>query len=363
VEAIGSVSDAAKAHMMPYFPTIMSILQPFLVKDCPEEVQGLRIEAIETLAALSRDVGKEYFMPLADDTMNFCLLMLADGPDDPDVRRAIYRLIGSLSTVVNESMATVFPKIMDRVMESVISSEDMMPYVSDKAEMDPVLDTANVEIDLENTDDEDDSEDILAYQTENDYVAEKEEAIYALKEFAENTGSAFVPYLQPAFENVYKVIDHPQDEIRKASITAICGFMLALDKMGDADGLARASGIVIPKLALLLRSDDEVSVAIHLLEQLSDLMRKAKQPVITNQEHVDLICGAIKDAFANKLACQFNEQSGGGDEEDAEDSESDEMLIETAFNLVPTLKNSVQPEAFSMFFGRIYQFFVQKLVG
>jgi len=77
-------------------------------------------------------------------------------------------------------MATVFPKIMDRVMESVISSEDMMPYVSDKAEMDPVLDTANVEIDLENTDDEDDSEDILAYQTENDYVAEKEEAIYAL---------------------------------------------------------------------------------------------------------------------------------------------------------------------------------------
>jgi len=174
VEAIGSVSDAAKAHMMPYFPTIMNILQPFLVKDCPEEVQGLRIEAIETLAALSRDVGKEYFMPLADDTMNFCLLMLADGPDDPDVRRAIYRLIGSLSTVVNESMATVFPKIMDRVMESVISSEDMMPYVSDKAEMDPVLDTANVEIDLENTDDEDDSEDILAYQTENDYVAEKE---------------------------------------------------------------------------------------------------------------------------------------------------------------------------------------------
>ncbi|XP_037723233.1 importin-4-like isoform X2 [Drosophila subpulchrella] len=361
LEALASVSDAAKAHMMPYFPTIMSILQPFLVKDCPEEGKGLRIEAIETLAALSRNVGKDNFMPLADDTMNFCLLMLADGPDDPDVRRVIYRLIGSLSTVVNDSMATVFPKIMDRVMESVISTEDMMPCVSDKDEMDPVLEAANVDIDLENTDDEDDSEDLLAYQTENDYVGEKEEAIYALKEFAENTGSAFVPYLQPAFENVYTVIDHPQEEIRRASITAICGFMLALDKMSDADGLARASGIVIPKLAKLLRSDDEVAVAIHLMEQLSDLMREAKLPVITKQEHVDDICAAIKDVFANKLACQFNEQSGGGDEEDAEDSEFDEMLIETAFNLVPTLKNSVAPEAFSMFFGRIYQFFVQKL--
>ncbi|XP_016965839.1 importin-4 isoform X2 [Drosophila biarmipes] len=361
VDAIGSVSGAAKEHMMPYFPTIMSILQPFLVKDCPEEAQGLRLEAIEALAALSRDLGKDNFMPLADDTMNFCLLMLADGPDDPDVRRVIYRLIGSLATVVNEKMATVFPKIMDRVMESVISSEDVVPYVSDKTELDQVLDAANVEIDLEDTDDEDDSEDLLAYQTENDFVAEKEEAIYALKEFAESTGSAFAPYMQSAFENVYKVIDHPQDEIRKASISAICGFMLALDKSSDADGLARASTIVIPKLATLLRTDDEVSVAIHLLEQLGDLMREAKLPVISNPEHVDLIFGGIKDAIGNKLACQFNEQSGGGDEEDGEDSEYDEMLIEVAFNLVPTLKNSVQPEAFSMFFGRIYQFFVQKL--
>ncbi|XP_044250468.1 importin-4 isoform X2 [Drosophila takahashii] len=361
LSSIASAASAAKAHMMEYFPRIMGILQTYLVKDCPEDMQSLRIQAIDTLATLSREVGKDNFIGLADDTMNFCLMMLQDGPDDPDFRRAIYGLVAALSSVVNERMATVYPKIMDRILESVISSEDVLPLVSDNPDRDTILEAASAEIDLENTDDEDDDEDLDGYQVENDYVIEKEEAILALHEFALNTGAAFAPYLQSAFENVYKVIDHPQEEIRRACITAICGFITALDKMNDAAGVARASEIAIPKLAHILRSDDDVDVGIHLLEKLADLFKDSKQPVITSQEHAELIFGCIRDVFGNKMACQFNEQSGGGDEEETEESENEEMLIENACNLLPTFGSTLQPEAFSLYFGRIYHFFLQKL--
>ncbi|XP_052844882.1 importin-4 isoform X1 [Drosophila gunungcola] len=360
LSTIAAASSSAKEHMMPFFPRIMTILQAFLVKDCPEEMNNLRIEAVDTLAALTREVGKENFIPLADDTMNFCLLMLEDGPDDPDSRRSIYNLMGSLSLVVKESMASVFPKIMDRILESVISSEDVLPNMPKNADGDLILDAANVEIDLEHTDDEDDSEDLDGYQVENDYVIEKEEAISALKEFAANTGVAFAPYLQSAFENVYKVIDHPQEEVRKSCVSAICGFIIALNKMGDAGGVTRACEIAIPKFAQIIRTDEEVTVVIHLLDELADLLKEVKLAAITNQENAELIFGIIRDVFLNKMACQFNEQ-GGGDEEDLEDSEFNETLIENAANLLPMFGHTLQPETFSLYFGRLLQFYVQKL--
>ncbi|XP_017080814.2 importin-4-like isoform X2 [Drosophila eugracilis] len=360
LSSIASVSSAAKTNLMPYFPKIMVSLQACLVKECPPEMETLRIQAIDTLAALSRDLGKENFIPLADDTMNFCLMMLADGPDDPDFRRAIYNLIASLSSVVNESMATVFPKIIDRILESVISSEDVLPNLSDSPERDLILGSGN-DIDLEHTDDEDDSEDLDGFQVENDYVIEKEEAILALKEFAEHTGAAFAPYLQSAFENVYKMIDHPQDDVRKACADALCGFIVALSKLGNEAGLKLACEIAIPKFAHMLRTDDDVAVVVHLLQGLADLFKDVKAPAITSQEHADLIFGCIRDIFVNKMACQFTEQSGGGDEEDTEDSEYEELLIENAANLLPMFGYTLQPESFSLYFGRLYQFYIQKL--
>lgn len=92
LSAIAAVSAAAKENLMPYFPRIMTVLQGCLVKDCPKEMYSQRIQAIDTLAALCRELGKDNIIPLADDTMNFCLMMLEDGPDDPEFRRSIYNL-------------------------------------------------------------------------------------------------------------------------------------------------------------------------------------------------------------------------------------------------------------------------------
>lgn len=349
---------------MPYFPKVVAILQNYLVKDVPDEMKELRVEAIDTLAAITRVVGKENFMQFANDTMAYCLMMLQDGPDDPDFKRAIYNLVGSLSVVVNESMSTVFPKIMDRIIESVISTEDIVPVLDAPTPGSLFLvDKLNEhEIDLDNTDGEDDDDDD-GYQVENDFVYEKEEAIVALKDFAANTGAAFAPYMQTAFENVYKVIEHPQDIIRKAAIEALCVFITALYKLQDIDGVKRASTIVMPKFLQIMRTDEEQGVVLHLLELLGELFTEVKELTVPSQDMADQIFSTIKDFFSNKMTCQFSEQTGGGDEEESENSEFDEMLIENAGNLFPQFGKAISPEIFAMYFGRIFPFYVNKLVG
>lgn len=349
---------------MPYFPKVVSILQNYLIKDCPDEMKEIRIEAIDTLAAITRVVGKDNFLPFADETMTYCLMMLEDGPDDPDFKRCIYNLIGSLSIVVNDRMSTVFPKIMDRIIESVISTEDIVPVMDAPVPNLLVEEALNEQdIDLDNTDGEEDDDDDC-YQVENDFVYEKEEAIVALKDFAANTGPAFAPYLQSAFENVYKVIEHPQDVIRKAAVEALCIFITALQKLGDTDGVKRACTIVMPKFIQIIRTDEEQSVVIHLIDTLGELFAEVKELAVPSQEIADQIFAVIKDVFHNKMTCQFNEQSGGGgDEEDTENSEFDEMLIENAGNLLPQFGKALAPEVFSMYFGRIYHFYLNKLVG
>ncbi|XP_046867520.1 importin-4-like [Drosophila willistoni] len=363
LSAVASTATAAKEHMMPYFPRIVTIFQAYLVKECAEEANSLRIQAIDTLAAITREIGKENFIPLANDTMTYCLMMLSEGPDDPDIRRSIYNLMGALSKVVNESMAYVYPKIMDRVIESVISFEDILPIVQENAARSLYLEGEengfDREIDLDNTDDEDDELD--GFTAENDFVMEKEEAILALKEFATNTRSAFAPYLQSAFENVYKVINHPQDSIRKAAVETICEFVAALHRLGDTDGVRWASEIAMPKFVQIIRKDEERTVVIHLLEVMTDLLREIKTAAVPSQEISELIFNCIKDVLNAKMACQFNEPSEAGDEEDPEDSEYDEILIENAGNLFPMFGLAIQPEQFSLYFGRIFNIFTNKL--
>ncbi|KAH8340398.1 hypothetical protein KR074_012207 [Drosophila pseudoananassae] len=359
LSTVAATATAAKEDFMPYFPRTIAVLQNYMVLNIPDGLEQVRIEAMDTLAAIARVVGKQNFLPLANDAMGFCLSILESGTEDPELRRAAYNLMGALSIVANEDMAAVFPKIMDRIVESVISSEDVLPRVGSADDLDP-----NIEINLEDeSDGEDDDSELEGFQVENDFLLEKEEAILALKEFAAHTGTAFAPYLQSAFENVYKVVDHPSDGIRHAAVETLTTFVKALHKIGDTDGVSRASLIVVPKFAQMIRNDEESAVVVVVLEALGDLFKEVKKPAVPTLEIAEMICVCIKDLLANKMACQFSEPgcAGGGDEEDADESELEDSIIENSANLLPLLGHALEPKDFSAYFGRLYPLYIQRL--
>lgn len=363
LSAISAAANAAKENMMPFFQQLIALLQTYLVKTENEDIITLRPQAIDTLAAIARTIGKQNFMPLATDTMNFALSLLEEA-DDPDVRRSLYNLIAALAEVVNEEMSSIYPKIMERLYDSILSTEEVIPEFKDDVINVPEPendDNDDNEIDIEHSEgDDDDLDNIAGYSVENSYLDEKEEAILALKEFAEHTGAAFIPYLEQSYQNVYKMIDHPQEDIRKVSIDALTTFIVALFKHNDLQGVSNAIVILIPKLGRIIREDEEVSVVLSALDSFSDLLKELKQLAMPSDEMRDTIFQCISDVLQGKVACQFDEPSGGGDEE-TEESEYDEALVEGAGNILPLFGHALPPEQFAMFFGRIYPIIVQKL--
>ncbi|BFG01530.1 importin-4-like [Drosophila madeirensis] len=356
LSSISAVATASKENFLPYFPTIMDALKQCLVYECSESLNPLRIQAIDTLSSISRTVGKENFMHLAQDTTQFTLTMLEQGPDDPDMRRAIYSLIGGLAIVVTENMATVLPKIMERILQTVATTEHDCRTENEQ--------DGDAEDDGDD-DDKDDSDDFELH-VQNDYLFEKAEAILTLKEFAVHSYKSFSPYLTRSLEAVYKNIDHGQEVIRKASVDALCAFVIALDNVLDTEGVLRACAILMPKFSKLIQTDKEPCVVRNLLYELDDLIRAVKSAAFATPEQAEIVVGAIAGVLQNNTACQDSEHSGDGDAGDAgevdnEESECNEVLVESACNLVATIGQALDRDTFSMCFGRLYHLLLAKL--
>nr|XP_017109287.2 importin-4-like [Drosophila bipectinata] len=195
-------------------------------------------------------------------------------------------------------------------------------------------------------------------QPEDDDLVEKEQAIVALKEFAANSGAAFAPYLHPAFDCVLKVVDSPYDSIRKAALEALSQFVIALYKIGDAEGVARASLVVVPKLAQVARVDQEQSVIIAALAALGELLKEVKGGVVPTIELRGIICELIKDLMTIKAACPDGD--GNGDD-DNEEVEGGDVVMEHAAQFLPLLGLALEPEEFSVYFARLHLQYVQHI--
>lgn len=174
--------------MLPYFPQLIEGLKLYLVKTDNKDILELRPRAIDTLATLARTIGKENFMPLANDTMNFALTLLAEANnDEPELRTSLYNLLAALSEVVNEEMSPFLPKIVESMIDSVKSTEGLMPQFKTSGKNDDGETDDEIDIEVSDEEDDDDDDENLFY-VENAYQDEKEEAIHALKLLAEYTG-------------------------------------------------------------------------------------------------------------------------------------------------------------------------------
>lgn len=136
---------------------------------------------------------------------------------------------------------------------------------------------------------------------------------------------------------------------------------MTLHKNNDAVSVQNATVILIPKLAELIKSDEECPVVMTCLDAYVQLLKEMKQLTVTTEELKTTIFGCIQDVLNSKVACQFNEPQAGGDEEDQEESEYDEALIELAGDVLPRLGEALTPDEFALYFGRICPILAKKI--
>lgn len=192
---------------------------------------------MSTLSILARSVGKENFSrEFAEKCINIGM-QLVESNDDPDVRKCAYNLFGAVASIVKEEMSAIMESCVTLMLKSLQSTEGIHLEVEGDDTNLPLdsLEDEDDEISLDETAQEDDVDldEVKAIGVENAFVAEKEQALIALKDFSLECGAAFYPYIYQSLEESWTLLDYPDDDVRGAAILATAAFLTAYFKSGQ----------------------------------------------------------------------------------------------------------------------------------
>ncbi|CAB0037694.1 unnamed protein product [Trichogramma brassicae] len=352
LSTVGSICTACEKNVLPYFAQIVEMLKKFLVKpDLTNEDQiNVVCEAIDALGIFARTIGSENFAPLVEDSMQYALNVLAEG-EDPDLRKSVYGLLGAMSCVLKDDMHVVIAKVLDRMMDSITSTESIITQFKDNGDDAHLVyedlndseeeEKAEDEEDIANTDDEtendEEDEDVAGYTVENAFVAEKEAAISAVREIAMNAEKAFQPYTDSFFNAIFELLTFPQEDVKASAIEALTQLCMNYAKENTEEKafpLFQSLARLVPKLAEIIRCDTERDVVIAALQSYTTLLDKLGAFMLHVEGHKEAFVNCALDVMRGQTECQDTTGQDPDEEEDPEEAEHDEYLFDHACQLL-----------------------------
>uniref|UniRef100_A0A8C0JTD1 Importin 4 n=1 Tax=Canis lupus dingo TaxID=286419 RepID=A0A8C0JTD1_CANLU len=321
VSALGAIATAAQASLLPYFPTIMEHLREFLLAG-HGDLQPVQIQSLETLGVLARAVG-EPMRPLAEECCQLGL-GLCDQVDDPDLRRCTYSLFAALSGLMGEGLAPHLPQITTLMLLSLRSTEGIVPQYDGSRSFllfDDESDGEEEEELMDKDEEEEEDSEISGYSVENAFFDEKEDACAALGEISVNTSVSFLPYVESVFEEVFKLLECPHLNVRKAAHEALGQFCCALHKAcqscpsePNTAALQAALARVLPSYIQAVSEERERQVVMAVLEALTSVLRGCGPLALQPPGRLAELCGMLRAVLQRKTACQDTDE-----EEEEED--------------------------------------------
>ncbi|XP_050999084.1 importin-4 [Acomys russatus] len=366
VSAIGAIATAAQDSLLPYFPTVMEHIREFLLTG-HEDLQLVQIQSLETLGVLARALG-DSMKPLAEECCQLGL-GLCSHIDDPDLRRCTYSLFAALSGLMGEGLAPYLSQITTLMLLSLRSTEGIVPQydgINSFLLFDDESEEEEEEEDLmdEDVEDEEDSE-ISGYSVENAFFDEKEDTCTALGEISVNTSVAFLPYMDTVFDEVFKLLECPHLNVRKAAHEALGQFCCALQKAcqrspSDASSAAlqRSLARLLPSYIQAVKVERERPVVMAVLEALTEVLRTCGPLTLQPPGHLNDLCTVLKTVLQKKTACQNTEED---EDEDDDQAEYDAMLLEHAGEAIPALAAAAGGHAFAPFFANFLPLLLCKM--
>ncbi|XP_069817764.1 importin-4 isoform X2 [Dendropsophus ebraccatus] len=351
VSALGAIANGAEQLLCPYFPSIMEVLKVHLMQTS-EEGRPVQIQCLETLGVLVYTLGKDSFLPLAEDCC-FLGLNLCDRIDDPNMRSCAYSLFAALSGVMEDNISHHLEKMTTMMLLSLKSREGIViQYNENRSFM--LFDDEADEEDVAIHEEEEDDPDIEGFIVENAFVDEKEEACSSLGVIALHASSSFFPYLDSCFQEVFKHIESPHISVRKSAYEAVGKFVRSMHTVCEknpndpnVEALHHLLGIVIPAYLQGAMQDKEREVVMTILESLNGVLKYVKEPCVRGPEQLGKICDVIKAVLQSKTACQDEAE----DDQDEQQAEMDAMLIESAGEGIPLVAAAVGGLAFAPYFA------------
>ncbi|XP_033729226.1 importin-4-like [Pecten maximus] len=357
ISALGATVNAAKEGMKPYFPVIIEQFKSYLMAGEDEEMRKLQIQTLDTLGVLARGVGLETFLPLTKECAQLGLNLLHT-VDDPDLRRCVYGLFASLSSIMKGDIGPYLENLITHMLGSLKSTEGVKAHVKTAEEQVSLFNEEDFgeEEDISQEDDEEDDEQhIEGISVENAFVDEKEDTCCALGELAANSGSIFFPYLEKSFKEVLDMMDYPAQGVKRSASAALGQMCICVHKANTDSPTPETQTVltamlntVVVKYLELIKTDADREIVMTVIDTLSEMLDKIGQPVLQVQGAADAILSRMKEVFTHKLACQDEDEDEDGDDEEAE---FDGMLIESAGDVLPLMAKLLGGQVFMPFFS------------
>lgn len=364
ISVIGAVALSVKEHMAPYFEQIVALLKTHLLVETNSDSSRLQLQSLETLAQLTRSLGGQHIEKYAGDITQLAqsLLSSAVKQDDPDLKKTCYRLFAALASVMQDRLAPELPGVIDSMVTSLQSSEGVVPVLKDEANKAILQSLGEIEYtDSENEGDEDDEDeeddlDVAGYSVENAFLEEKEDTCVALRELAESCGEGFIPFISRVAADVFKLVNYPNEDVRQAALVTMTQFVIALAKSTSPqaeEGFEHWVRVMVAKMSELVRTD-EYSVVTAGLEGYADLLTGAGSRVLRYEGHLAAMLACVTDVFNKKTKCQ-RDDAGDDDEDDSslDEAEMDEMLVESAGDIIVPLGKALGPAQFAQHFPSV----------
>ncbi len=368
ISATGAVANAAKAAIIPYFDEIMLQLKKFIFiqrdsSRSDSQSQTLLTQSMDTLGVLARSVGPASFAPtLAEECCKLGLEVISS-QDDPDIRKCAFSLFSSVAFVVNNKMMPVLPKITELLLHSCNSKEGISFEFKDASDLQLEDLSDDDDISLNSTHGtSDEAEKIKAINVENAYMEEKEQAVLALKEICKHAPDAFYPHIYQSMEEVWKLMDFPDEDVRKAAVEAVVQFCIAYHNKGTKfalEGFSKAVANLVPKLCCMVREDDEVSVVCVCLDELAHILKKCGQTVTCMKGHPEQIIQCVHMVMKSECKCMDPDDFDQA-EDNGHEAEQDEALFEYSGEVIPALGRAMPPSAFAPYFAGLLPHLLRK---
>lgn len=182
----------------------------------------------------------------------------------------------------------------------------------------------------------------------------------ALKQLAEFSGPAFVPHISECFENIYKLLDHSSEDVRRSALEALAQFIVLMNQSNDDANVQKGITIFVPKAAEIIKTDDDCQVVMTGLDTYGILLKELKHKAIFTEELKSTIFTCIQNVLNSKVSCQLYDEQA--DDEEQEESEYDEALINVAGDVLPKFGGAMSPDEFATYFKQILPILAAKIV-
>ena len=362
--AIGSAAHAAKAGFVPYFEPMMQRVQPFLHLTEEGEEMDLRGIATDTVGTFAEAVGKDLFRPYLPDMMKLTVESLA--MDQPRIRECAFIFFAVMSRVFGDEFGPYLEHVVPKMLASFQQSEhDAVPGAAGNG----VITGMGVPGDDDGDDDFVDLEELNdAFRNVSTAVAvEKEVAADSLGELFQHTRSAFLPFVQPATEELIPLTSHFYQGIRKSAIATLFTFINTLYDLSNppawVPGVAvkvplnadvkNVVDLIIPNIMEAWEAEDDRTAAIEICQSLAACLNKCG-PAIIAPDWLEATCANTHLILEKKAPPQVDPEAVD-DEESEEASEYESVLISAATDLVGAMANVLGSD----FAGPLRQFLPQ----